>query len=295
MIRSMTGFGRGEYSDGKRNVICEIRTVNHRYADISVKMPKRYSFAEEKIKALIKERVRRGKVEVSIIVENLTEGDITIRLNSPVAQQYIENLKELKERYGLTGEIDLKLVSSMPDVLKAIPDVEDEEEVTAVICESVKAAVSRLDEMRTTEGAKLAEDLLMRGELIREIVKKIEKRAPLVAEEYREKLEARIRELVEDKVDIPADRILVEAAVFADKANITEELVRLDSHMIQLKAFRTESGEGTVGKKLDFLVQEMNREANTIGSKANDLEITSLMLETKSEIEKIREQVQNIE
>ena len=295
MIRSMTGFGRGEYSDGKRNVICEIRTVNHRYADISVKMPKRYSFAEEKIKALIKERVRRGKVEVSIIVENLTEGDITIRLNSPVAQQYIENLKELKERYGLTGEIDLKLVSSMPDVLKAIPDVEDEEEVTAVICESVKAAVSRLDEMRTTEGAKLAEDLLMRGELIREIVKKIEKRAPLVAEEYREKLEARIRELVEDKVDIPADRILVEAAVFADKANITEELVRLDSHMIQLKAFLTESGKGTVGKKLDFLVQEMNREANTIGSKANDLEITSLMLETKSEIEKIREQVQNIE
>lgn len=295
MIRSMTGFGRGEYSDGKRNVICEIRTVNHRYADISVKMPKRYSFAEEKIKALIKERVRRGKVEVSIIVENLTEGDITIRLNSPVAQQYIENLKELKERYGLTGEIDLKLVSSMPDVLKAIPDVEDEEEVTAVICESVKAAVSRLDEMRTTEGAKLAEDLLMRGELIREIVKKIEKRAPLVAEEYREKLEARIRELVEDKVDIPADRILVEAAVFADKANITEELVRLDSHMIQLKVFLTESGEGTVGKKLDFLVQEMNREANTIGSKANDLEITSLMLETKSEIEKIREQVQNIE
>lgn len=295
MIRSMTGFGRGEYSDGKRNVICEIRTVNHRYADISVKMPKRYSFAEEKIKALIKERVRRGKVEVSIIVENLTEGDITIRLNSPVAQQYIENLKELKERYGLTGEIDLKLVSSMPDVLKAIPDVEDEEEVTAVICESVKAAVSRLDEMRTTEGAKLAEDLLMRGELIREIVKRIEKRAPLVAEEYREKLEARIRELVEDKVDIPADRILVEAAVFADKANITEELVRLDSHMIQLKAFLTESGEGTVGKKLDFLVQEMNREANTIGSKANDLEITSLMLETKSEIEKIREQVQNIE
>ena len=295
MIRSMTGFGRGEYSDGKRNVICEIRTVNHRYADISVKMPKRYSFAEEKIKALIKERVRRGKVEVSIIVENLTEGDITIRLNSPVAQQYIENLKELKERYGLTGEIDLKLVSSMPDVLKAIPDVEDEEEVTTVICESVKAAVSRLDEMRTTEGAKLAEDLLMRGEVIREIVKKIEKRAPLVAEEYREKLEARIRELVEEKVDIPADRILVEAAVFADKANITEELVRLDSHMIQLKAFLTESGEGTVGKKLDFLVQEMNREANTIGSKANDLEITSLMLETKSEIEKIREQVQNIE
>lgn len=295
MIKSMTGFGRGEYSDGKRNVICEIKTVNHRYADISVKMPKRYSFAEEKIKALIKEQVKRGKAEVSIIVENLTEGDITVKLNGPVAEQYINNLRELKESYELAGEIDLKLVSSMPDVLKAIPDVEDEEAVTAVICEAVKSAGARLDEMRTTEGSKLAEDLLMRGELIRGIVRKIEERAPLVASEYREKLEARIKELVEDKVDIPADRILVEAAVFADKANITEELVRLDSHMIQLKTFLESREAGTVGKKLDFLVQEMNREANTIGSKANDLEITSLMLETKSEIEKIREQVQNIE
>ncbi|MCQ2546039.1 MAG: YicC family protein [Clostridia bacterium] len=294
MIKSMTGFGRGEYSDGKRNVICEIKTVNHRYADISVKMPKRYSFAEEKIKSQIKEQMKRGKADVSIIVENLTEGDITVKLNTPVAEQYIENLKELKSGYDLAGEIDLKLVSSMPDVLKVIPDVEDEEEVTTVICRAVDIAAKNLDEMRTVEGGKLAEDLLMRGELIRGIVKKIEVRAPLVAREYREKLEARIKELVDDKVDIPEDRILIEAAVFADKANITEELVRLDSHMLQLKSFLTES-DGTVGKKLDFLVQEMNREANTIGSKANDLEITSLMLETKSEIEKIREQVQNIE
>lgn len=294
MIKSMTGFGRGEFSDGKRNVICEIKTVNHRYADISVKMPKRYSFAEEKIKNQIKEQMKRGKADVSIIVENLTEGDITVKLNTPVAEQYIENLRELKNSYELAGEIDLRLVSSMPDVLKVIPDVEDEEEVTAVICRAVDIAAKNLDEMRIVEGGKLAEDLLMRGDLIREIVKKIEVRAPLVAKEYREKLEARIKELVEDKVDIPEDRILIEAAVFADKANITEELVRLDSHMLQLKSFLTES-DGTVGKKLDFLVQEMNREANTIGSKANDLEITSLMLETKSEIEKIREQVQNIE
>lgn len=294
MIKSMTGFGRGEYSDGKRNVVCEIKTVNHRYADISVKMPKRYSFAEEKIKTLIKEQMKRGKADVSIIVENLTEGDITIKLNTLVAQQYIANLNELKDAYELAGDIDLKLVSSMPDVLKAIPDVEDEDEVTEVICNAVKAAASNLDEMRIVEGGKLAEDLLMRGSIVRDIVKKIEVRAPLVAKEYREKLEARIKELVEDKVDIPEDRILIEAAVFADKANITEELVRLDSHMLQLKSILTESN-GTVGKKLDFLVQEMNREANTIGSKANDLEITSLMLETKSEIEKIREQVQNIE
>ena len=294
MIKSMTGFGRGEYSDGKRNVIAEIKTVNHRYADISVKMPKRYSFAEEKIKSLIKEKVKRGKAEVSIIVENLTEEDTTVKLNTLVAGQYVNNLKELKEAYGLTGEIDIKLVSTMPDVLKAVPDVENEDEAAAVIFEAVKMAVSNLDAMREVEGAKLADDLLMRGQLIRDIVKKIDARAPMVAREYTLKLQNRIKDLLGDQVDIPEDRILVEAAVFADKANITEELVRLDSHMNQLKTILTASSE-PVGKKLDFLVQEMNRESNTIGSKANDMEITSLMLETKSEIEKIREQVQNIE
>lgn len=294
MIKSMTGFGRGEFSDGKRNVIAEIKTVNHRYADISVKMPKRYSFAEEKIKSIVKEKVKRGKIEVGIIVENLTEEDTTVKLNSMVAGQYVNNLKELKDTYGLTGEIDIKLVATMPDVLKAVPDVENEDEAAAVIFEAVKIAASNLDEMRAVEGGKLAEDLLMRGELIKDIVKKIEVRAPMVAHEYTMKLQNRIKELIGDQVDIPEDRILVEAAVFADKANITEELVRLDSHMNQLKQILT-SSSNPVGKKLDFLVQEMNRESNTIGSKANDMEITSLMLETKSEIEKIREQVQNIE
>ena len=294
MIKSMTGFGRGEYSDGKRNVIAEIKTVNHRYADVNVKMPKRYSFAEEKIKAIVKERVKRGKVEVSIIVENLTEEDTTVKLNTLVASQYVENLKELKKTYDLKGDIDIQLVANMPDVLKAIPDVENEEEVTAVINGAVAEAAKALDDMRGIEGTKLAEDLLMRGDLIRDLVKKIDTRAPKVAEEYTQKLLNRIKELIGDQVDVPEDRILVEAAVFADKANITEELVRLDSHMIQLKNILN-SSDGPCGKKLDFLVQEINREANTIGSKSNDMEITALMLETKSEIEKIREQVQNIE
>lgn len=294
MIKSMTGFGRGEYSDGKRNVIAEIKTVNHRYSDINVKMPKRYSFAEESIKSIIKKTVKRGKAEVSVIVENLTEEDITVKLSTPVAKQYIDNLKELKDTYGLDGSIDIKLVASMPDVIKAVPDVNDEDEVADVIRQAVASATENLDVMRVTEGEKLSEDLIMRGDLIREIVKKIEIRAPLVAREYTEKLYNRIHELVEDAVAIPEERILMEAAVFADKSNITEELVRLDSHMLQLKTILTASSE-PVGKKLDFLVQEMNREANTIGSKANDMEITSLMLETKSEIEKIREQVQNIE
>ena len=294
MIKSMTGFGRGEYSDGKRNVIAEIKTVNHRYSDINVKMPKRYSFAEEKIKGVIRQQIKRGKAEVSIIVENITEEDMVVKLNTLIAKQYLDSLKELKDTYELAGEIDIRLVSSLPDVMKAVPDVENEEEVVAVIIKAVEAATENLDKMRAVEGEKLAEDLKMRGGLIRDIVKKIEVRAPLVVKDYTEKMHNRIMELLEDKAVIPEERILIEAAVFADKANITEELVRLDSHMIQLNDILTE-GSSPVGKKLDFLVQEMNREANTIGSKSNDLEITSLMLETKSEIEKIREQVQNIE
>lgn len=294
MIKSMTGFGRGEYSDGKRNVTAEIKTVNHRYADINVKMPKRYSFAEEKIKSVVRNVVKRGKVEVSIIVEALTEDDMLIKLNTLAAEQYMKNLVALKDTYELSGEIDIKLLASMPDVMKAIPDVSDEEEVVKVIERAVSNAAENLDGMRITEGEKLAQDLMMRGNIVREIVDKIEERTPLVVKEYTDKMYSRIRELLEEGVDIPEERILVEAAVFADKSNITEELVRLDSHMIQLNNILTES-KGPVGKKLDFLVQEMNREANTIGSKANDLEITSLMLETKSEIEKIREQVQNIE
>ena len=268
--------------------------MNHRYSDINVKMPKRYSFAEEKIKSAVKQKIKRGKAEISIMVENLTEDDMTVKLNTLIAKQYIDNLNELKSTYGLDGDVDIKLIASMPDVMKAIPEVDDEEEVIKAMVEAASAAAESLDAMRAVEGEKLKEDLLMRGELIRDIVRNIEVRAPLVVKDYTEKLYNRIKELTEGAVDVPEDRILMEAAVFADKSNITEELVRLDSHMIQLRKILT-SETSPVGKKLDFLVQEMNREANTIGSKSNDMQITSLMLETKSEIEKIREQIQNIE
>ena len=294
MIKSMTGFGRGEYSDGKRSITAEIKTVNHRYSDINVKMPKRYSFAEERVKAIARSRIKRGKAEVSIIVENLTEEDMTVKLNATVAGQYISNLRELQSMYDIDGKIDIALIASLPDVMKAVPDVEDEESVCTAVEKAVADAAASLDEMRIAEGEKLSEDLKMRGGLVRDIVKKIDERAPMVVKDYTEKLYARIRELVEDSVAVPEERILTEAAIFADKSNITEELVRLDSHMKQLGDILVGSKD-PVGKKLDFLVQEMNREANTIGSKSNDLEITSLMLEAKSEIEKIREQVQNIE
>lgn len=293
MIKSMTGFGKGEYSDGKYSVTVEIKSVNHRYADINVKIPRRYSFAEEKIKNQIKSSVSRGKLDVSVLIEALLDGDISVNLNTGIAEKYISNLKALKESYNLEGEITLELISSMPDVIRAVSDVEDEEEVMSVIGKAVEIAVENLDLMRIKEGKKLAEDLHMRGDLIASYVKKTETKVPETVSNYKEKLNDRISELVSNKIEVPEERILLEAAIFADKTNITEELVRLDSHIRQLHDIL--SSDGSNGKKLDFLVQEMNREANTIGSKVSDIEMTGNVIEIKSEVEKIREQVQNVE
>lgn len=228
------------------------------------------------------------------MVENLTENDVNIKLNTMVAQQYFDNLRALQEGFDVSGDISLQMLAGMPDVLKSIPDVDDEEEMTKCILAPVKEACVNLEKMRGIEGEKLAADLVMRGDIIKGLVDQIEERADLVPKAYTEKLRERIKELIGGSVAIPEDRILVEAAIFADKCNITEELTRLNSHMDQLKSIISKSSQPD-GKKLDFLVQEMNREANTIGSKANDIEITNLMLQVKAEIEKIREQVQNIE
>lgn len=294
MIKSMTGFGRGEYTDGKRNITVEIKSVNHRYSDITVKMPRRYGFAEDKIKSAVKEKLRRGKVDVSVMVENITENDINIKLNQPIAKQYYENLKLLKQSFDLSGEITLELLATMPDVMKAIADVEDEEEITKAILIPLSRAAEDLESMRQAEGEKLAADLLEKGRTIKSILDKIEERAPGVVKDYTARLKDRITELLDGNATLPEERILTEAAIFADKSAIDEEITRLNSHLAQLEKILTSGGD-TQGKKLDFLVQEMNREANTIGSKANDITITNYMLEIKSEIEKIREQVQNIE
>ncbi len=219
---------------------------------------------------------------------------MTVRLNTMAARQYYDNLKELSTMFGLQGDITLQMLASMPDVLKAVPDVEDEEEILKSLSVPVAQAAERLNDMRIIEGAKLAEDIICRGGLIQEMVKEIETRSPAVVSNYAARLKERIAELIKGVAEIPEDRILVEAAIFADKCNVTEELVRLSSHISQLKTIIAESNQPD-GKKLDFLVQEMNREANTIGSKANDIAITGHVLNIKSEIEKIREQVQNIE
>lgn len=294
MVKSMTGFGRGEYNDGKRNMLVEIKSVNHRYSDISVRMPRRYQFAEDAVRSTVKEHLSRGKIDVQISVDYIAESDIKVELNKPLAEQYLENFKVLKDEYGVQGEVTLELLSGMPEVLKQSSDVEDEDEIRQSIIKATGAAAENLEKMRAVEGAKLAEDLLKRADMIKEMVAEIEVKAAELPKIYREKFQARIDELLDGAAEVPEDRLAQEVAIFADKADITEEITRLKSHMDQMKTIINES-KGADGKKLDFLVQEMNREANTIGSKANDLGITEVMLRIKSEVEKIREQVQNIE
>ena len=297
MIRSMTGFGRGEYIDDVRKITVEIRTVNHRYLDIYVKMPRKYSFAEEKIKAMIKEGLSRGKAEVSVSVDNFGVSDADVRLDKDLAGKYFKALTELSETFeigDLTGP-SLSLLARMPDVIRTAPAEEDEEEMLRCLLEATGRAVADICTMRETEGERLAADISARADIIADIRSRIETRAPEIEKEYAAKFKARVEELLDGVYQVPEERIALEAAIFADKANITEELVRLDSHIHQLRAFLESDGSESIGKKIDFLIQEMNREANTIGSKSNDKEITSMMLDLKAEIEKVREQVQNIE
>ncbi len=293
MIKSMTGFGRGEYRDEKRSVLAEIRSVNHRYCDINVRIPKKYSFAEEAVKKTVKEFFRRGKADVSIMFEQLSDADVEYQLNTDLAAKYLEKIGELADAFRMNKEISLEFLAGVPDILKPVPAVEDEEQITAAIVGAVTAAAQNHYQMSCTEGSRLEQDILMRGELILQEVAEIEERSPAVVKEYMEKLRSRISEML-DGAGIEETRILQEAAVFSDKINVTEEIVRLRSHIGQLGEIINGASE-PVGKKLDFLVQEMNREANTIGSKANDIAITRHVLTIKSEVEKIREQVQNIE
>ena len=297
MIRSMTGFGRGEYSDEISKVTVEIRSVNHRYLDIYVKMPRRYSFAEETIKSAIKERVHRGKVEVSVSVDNIGKSDSDVRLDKELASRYYNVLSELRDSFDLGEEsrVSLSLLSKMPDVIVTTPAAEDEEAMAKRLLGATSKALDDFCSMREAEGEKLAADLSARADTIQKIKDHIEKRAPEIEKEYAAKFKARVEEILGGVYEVPEERIALEAAIFADKANITEELVRLGSHISQLRGFLNSDGRNAIGKKIDFLIQEMNREANTIGSKSNDREITSNMLELKAEIEKVREQVQNIE
>jgi len=292
MIRSMTGFGRGEYLQDGREFTVEIKTVNHRYSDIFIKMPRQISSLEDRVRAMISKVVSRGKIDVYITYDNSASDARAVKCDEALARAYISAVTALRDKFDLKDDITVSLISKYPDVLKVEQPEEDMEALWEVLKVAVENALASLIEMRQNEGEELKKALLQRIGYIEELIVQIARRAPEVPKEYKQKLEARIKELTEQQT-IDENRLMTEVAIFADRCSIDEELVRFSSHMSQMREIL--GLDQPVGRKLDFLVQEMNREVNTIGSKANDLEITKAVLEIKSEIEKIREQIQNIE
>ena len=289
---SMTGYGKGAYDEGGIELTCEIKTVNNRYLDVSIKAPRLFAAYEEVVRSLVKEKLTRGHADVFISLKDKREKPTALTTDMALAGSYLAAAKAIKEAFPfIVDDVTLTSVLRYPEVLKSEDtQVLDEELITALKA-AVTAALDSLNGMRKIEGEKLQADMLSRMEEIERLVEKVSHRAPLVAAAYKEKLTARVQEYLSG-ASIDENRILTEVAVFTDKSNIDEELTRLRSHIEQ---FRTICKEGVVGRKLDFLVQEFNREANTTCSKSNDVEITRLGLALKNEIEKIREQVQNVE
>jgi uncharacterized protein (TIGR00255 family) len=292
MIRSMTGYGHYEYQNEEIRMSIEIKTVNHRYCDVYIRLPRQLSCFEDKVRSLVTGRVSRGKIDIFINWENIGEGKKEVILDEGLARAYYEAMSKIAQNLGLRDDISSSSLARFPEILRVEKKEEDSEAVWMILEKAVNEAVSTLLSMREAEGEKLKSSLLEICETIEGYRQKILARAPQVVIEYREKLSARIRELMDNNT-IDEMRIAMEVAMFADKASINEELVRLRSHLDQFGQII--NLDGPIGKKLDFLLQEMNREVNTIGSKANDLEITRNVVELKSEIEKLREQIQNIE
>lgn len=292
MIRSMTGYGRGENVLHDRTINVELRAVNNRYLDCNVKMPRIYAFAEDAIKARIQKSISRGKVDVFVTIDRSAADRVKVTLNKSLADGYYNALTQMRDAYQLKDDISVSLLSRFPDIFLVEKEQEDAEAVTQDICSVLELALKDFNAMREREGAKLAEDVLSRTETILSLVEQVEARSPQTVTEYREKLLARMNEVLESK-QIDENRILMEAAIYADKVAVDEETVRLRSHISQLREFF--STGGAVGRKMDFLIQEFNREANTIGSKCNDVELSRVVVNIKGEIEKIREQIQNIE
>lgn len=289
---SMTGYGRGEYKAGGVELTVEIKTVNNRYLDASIKCPRIFSAFEDEIRGIIRERLTRGHADVYISLSDKREREKTLTLDECAAKAYYEAARKVKSLFpDAADDVSVTNILRYPDVLKTEEGAVADEEVISALKTALCGALDKLNAMREVEGKKLENDMLARMDTIEKLVAAVEKRAPLVAENYRQKLEAKMKKLL-DGVEIDEGRLLNEVAVFSDKSNIDEELTRLHSHISQ---FREICKEKLVGRKLDFLVQEFNRETNTICSKSNDLEVTRLGLALKNEIEKVREQVQNIE
>lgn len=292
MIHSMTGYGRAVRTLNGREITVELRSVNNRFLDCTVKLPRAFSYAEDAIKQTVKASVARGKVDVFVGVNATAEENVRVSLNRPVLEGYLNALRTVVSDYGVRDDISAMSLSRLPEVFVVEKPEEDEERNTADIVSVAKEALAAYNAMREREGAALAADVRAHASVILSFVEKVEQRSPVTLREYRTRLENKLREVLENK-SIDESRIVTEAALFADKIAVDEETVRLRSHLSQLETLLSEGG--AIGRKLDFLLQEMNREANTIGSKGNDLEQARNVVEIKAELEKIREQIQNIE
>lgn len=292
MVKSMTGYGRARQTLNGRDITVEVRSVNNRYLDCTVKVPRTYIFAEDAVKARVQKAVSRGKVDVFITIDAAAADETVVAVNEPLARGYYEALTRLKDMFSLEDGLNAVTLAKFPDVLTVTKAEEDLESVAADICAVLDEALAAYNAMRTVEGGKLREDIAGRADSIEAVVGKVEERSPQTVAAYREKLLARMQEVLQSTA-IDESRILTEAAIFADKIAVDEETVRLRSHLSQLRTML--ESDQPIGRKLDFLIQEVNRECNTIGSKCNDLTIAQDVVNMKAEVEKIREQVQNIE
>ena len=292
MVRSMTGFGRAKLTIDGLDVTVEIKSVNHRYFEFTSRLPRGCNFLEEKLKSFCAQYITRGKVEASVMIDDCGEDNTEVEVNSPYAEALVSKLNKTAEELHIENDVKMSSLILLPDFLNVKKRTLPEETVTAAVLKAAEEAVCGFVEMRETEGARLKGDINGRTDFILKQVKFIDERSPKTVAAYRERLEKKIKELLADKT-VDEQRLLTETAIFADKVAVAEETVRLKSHITQLNDLL--NAGGAVGRKLDFIVQEMNRETNTIGSKAQDAEITRAVVDMKSEIEKIREQIQNIE
>lgn len=292
MIKSMTGFGRCEITENNRKFTVEMKSVNHRYLDISIKMPKKLNFFESAIRTELKNYISRGKVDLFISYEDYTENNASIRYNRELAAEYMKYLRQMQEDFGLDDDIRVSTLSRYPDVFTMEEQDVDEEELWKELQKAIKGAAEGFVQTRIVEGEHLRDDLIEKLDGMLKLVDFIAERSPQIVQEYRQKLADKVKDLLGD-AQVDESRLLTEVTVFADKVCVDEELVRLRSHIETTKATLLEGG--SIGRKLDFIAQEMNREANTTLSKSNDLEISNCAIELKTEIEKVREQIQNIE
>ena len=292
MIKSMTGYGSAKGQTGGLEITVELKSVNNRYLDTSVRLPRSFLFAEDAVKSTVQAHISRGKVDVFVSIDTSLADDMTVKVNEPLLKGYIEAIRHISEEYSLSNDLTALSVSRFPDVLSVEKKDLDAEAISAALCEVTERALCDFDAMRLREGEKLRDDVLSRLETIDALVATVERESPKTVAEYRSRLEQKMAEVL-GTAGIDESRILAEAALFADHIAVDEETVRLRSHMAQLRTMI--NGNSPTGRKIDFLIQEFNREANTIGSKCQNSDIAHVVVDLKSEIEKIREQIQNIE